>query len=491
MKSKQDKIRHYDGLAAQRSYWRRRNAYYYRELEQHLEFLIPPGMRVLEIGCGTGELLAALRPASGVGLDFSTAMIEAAKRAHPRKEYPNLSFVVDDIEELSLAGTFDYVIVSDVIGELTDVWTAFRNLWRVCDESTRFVITYFNHLWEPVLRLGERLGMKMPQDYQNWLSLRDIDGLLELNGIEVIKQGYRLLLPKYVPLLSTFMNRFLGNFPLFDRLGLAAYIVARPASPPSGSGRTESVSVIIPCRNERGNIHDAVERIPAMGLHTELIFVDGNSNDGTVEAIEEMISENRGSRDIKLIHQVPPGSADGREHGRMLTLGKGDAVRKGFDAAGGDILMILDADLTVAPEDLPMFYYAITEGRGELVNGTRLVYPMEEQAMRFLNKIANHLFSVVFSWVLKQRIKDTLCGTKVLRSRDYAKLVRQREFFGDFDPFGDFDLLFGAAKQNLKIVEVPVRYRRRAHGDVKIERFRHGVLLLKMSALAIRKLKFR
>lgn len=491
MKSKQEKIQHYDRMAAQRSHWRRRNRYYYDDLEQYLRFLIPANARVLEIGCGTGELLAALHPSHGVGIDFSPAMVEAARRNHPENDYPNLQFVVDDVEELQLAGPFDYVVMSDVIGELTDVWVAFRNLLKVSNDSTRFVITYFNHLWEPVLRLGERSGLKMPQDYQNWLSLKDIKGLLDLNGIEVVKQGYRQLIPRYIPVVTALVNRFVGKLPVLDRLGLVEFVVAKPVYPPPGVERAASVSVIVPCRNERDNIRDAVIRMPEMGAHTEVIFVDGNSNDGTVDAIEAAIAEFAGRKDIKLIHQLPPGTAEGREHGRMLTLGKGDAVRKGFAAANGEILMILDADLTVSPEDLPKFYHTIAERRGELINGTRLVYPMEEQAMRFLNKIANHVFGVLFSWLLEQRIKDTLCGTKVLRKTDYEKIAREREFFGDFDPFGDFDLLFGAAKQNLKIVEVPVRYKERVHGDIKIERFRHGILLLKMSVIAIRKLKFR
>jgi glycosyltransferase involved in cell wall biosynthesis len=169
--------------------------------------------------------------------------------------------------------------------------------------------------------------------------------------------------------------------------------------------------------------------------------------------------------------------------------GKVEAVRLGFEAACGEILMILDADLTVAPEELTKFYRAIVERKGELINGTRLVYPMEHQAMRFLNIVGNKVFSVLFSWILEQRVTDTLCGTKVLRRSDYERIKANRSYFGDFDPFGDFDLLFGAAKLSMKITELPIRYRERTYGTTKISRFRHGLLLLRMSAVAIRKLK--
>jgi ubiquinone/menaquinone biosynthesis C-methylase UbiE/glycosyltransferase involved in cell wall biosynthesis len=491
VKSKAEKRAHFDRLAAERPAWLARNRLYHADLRALLSFIVPPGASVLEVGCGPGDLLAALAPSRGLGVDFAPEMVRLARERHPADRHPGLEFRVDDAEALEIAETFDYVVFSDLLGELTDIWAAFRALRRVTTPRSRVVLTYFNPLWEPVLRLGERLGLKTPQDHQNWLTLDDIAQLLELNGFEIVTRGQRLLFPKQVPLLSTFLNRYLARLPLLRRLCLGVHLVARPRADPPLPANPPGVTVVIPCRNERGNIRAAVERTPQMGSHTELLFVDGNSNDGTVEEIEKVIEEFRGRRDVKLLHQVPPGSDDGAGHGKMLKLGKGDAVRKGFAAASGEVLMILDADLTVPPEDLPKFYLALVEGRGELVNGTRLVYPMEKDAMRSLNKLANRFFGALFTWLCGQRLRDTLCGTKVLLKADYQKIVAGRAFFGDFDPFGDFDLLFGASKQNLRIVEVPVRYRERTYGEVKIERFRHGLLLLKMSAIALVKLKLR
>jgi glycosyltransferase involved in cell wall biosynthesis len=270
------------------------------------------------------------------------------------------------------------------------------------------------------------------------------------------------------------VNRYGPLMPLVNRLSLVQWMVARP-SPARGTMPGRRVSVIIPCKNERGNIDAAVERLPVLGDGTEIVFVDGNSDDGTVEAIDATIAAHP-EREIRLIHQ-----GDGK--------GKGDAVRKGFEAATGDILMILDADLTVAPEDLPKFCSAIIAGKGDLINGTRLVYPMEQQAMRFLNFIANKLFGVLFSWLLGQRITDTLCGTKVLYRRDYERIKANRSHFGNFDPFGDFDLLFGAARLNMKLIDLPVRYHDRTYGDTKISRFRHGLLLFRMCGIALKRLK--
>jgi glycosyltransferase involved in cell wall biosynthesis len=169
--------------------------------------------------------------------------------------------------------------------------------------------------------------------------------------------------------------------------------------------------------------------------------------------------------------------------------GKADAVFTAFDAATGDVLMILDADLTVPPEQLTAFWQAIRSGKGEFVNGSRLVYRMEDEAMRSLNLIANKLFSIIFTWLLSQRFTDTLCGTKVLRRTDYIRLKAGRAYFGNFDPFGDFDLIFGASKLNLKVVEIPIRYANRTYGETQISRFRHGFMLLRMVLFAFRRIK--
>jgi glycosyltransferase involved in cell wall biosynthesis len=235
------------------------------------------------------------------------------------------------------------------------------------------------------------------------------------------------------------------------------------------------VSVIVAARNEEGNITNIFKRTPDMGGGTELIFVEGGSRDNTFEAIKKEIRTNPEKRAFAY---------------QQTGKGKGDAVRLGFSKATGDILMILDADMTVSPENLPLFYNALVSGKGEFINGVRLVYPMENEAMRFWNLVGNKFFSLAFSWLLGQTIKDTLCGTKVLTKKNYEKIAANRAYFGEFDPFGDFDLIFGAAKQNLKIVDLPIRYRDRNYGDTNISRWRHGVILLRMTIFAALKIKF-
>ena len=376
---------------------------------------------------------------------------------------PERSRVLEvDSGTLETAEKYDYVLFSDLVGHLTDVQKSFLELQKVSHSQTKVLLTYYNYLWGPVL----------PSSVQNWLSPADIENLLYLSGFEVVKKGEELLLPVYIPLLSTLVNHYLARLPLLRRFCLVNYFIARPIPK---EGREYTVSVVIPARNEKGNVEAAVRRIPQLGRHTEIIFVEGGSADGTAEEIQRVI-EKYPEKDIKFFRQ--PGR------------GKKDAVWEGFRHASGEVFMILDADLTVRPEDLSKFYDAIASGRGEFINGSRLVYPLERDSMRLLNILANKFFGLAFSWILGQRIKDTLCGTKVFFRKDYEKIMAGRKYFGEFDPFGDFDLLFGAAKLGLKIVDLPVRYQARAYGETQISRWRHGWLLLKMTFFGLFKLKF-
>ena len=467
--TKTERIKYFDSVASERERWREKGAYYHKQLEKYLRYLIPPDSSVIEIGCGTGDLLAALNPKRGLGIDISPKMIEVA-----RKKFPHLEFETGDFEDLQIEEKFDYVVSVETIGHVDDIQLAFKELHKVCKPETRVIIIYYNYLWEPVLKFAEAVGLRMKQPLQHWLPIEDIASLLFLNDFEVIKKGYRFLLPVYIPFLSTFLNRFLANMPFFWKLSLNEILIARPMNIRK-TPKDVTCSVIIPCRNEKGNIEQAVLRTPDMGKSTEIIFVEGHSQDRTLEECER-VKDKYPQKDIRILVQ------DGK--------GKYNAVRKGFLHAKNDILMILDADLTVPPEDLPKFFGAIASGKGEFINGTRLVYQMEEQAMRSLNLLGNKFFSRAFTYILEQRIRDTLCGTKVLWAEDYSKIAAGREYFGDFDPFGDFDLLFGASKLNLKIVEIPIKYCERTYGSTQISRFRHGLLLFKMTFFALGKIKF-
>jgi hypothetical protein len=409
-----------------------------------------------------------------VGIDFSPAMIEVATRRHG-----DLTFFCREAGDLELDETFDVIILSDLVNDLWDIQSVLERLHQVSTARTRIILNFYSRLWELPLRAAELLGLARPVLRQNWVEPKDVENLLQLSGFTTVRRFGDVLLPLPIPLLAPLFDRFLVKLPLLRHLALTNVVVARPAMERAADRRESRgaplVSVVVPARNEAGNVESIFARTPEMGAGTELVFVEGHSSDDTFGAIERAIAANPHRR-ARLLRQTGKG--------------KGDAVRLGFAESKGEVLLILDADLTVPPEDLPRFVEALVSGTGEFINGVRLVYPMEERAMQFLNLLANKFFGVAFSWVLGQPVKDTLCGTKVLWREDYQRIAANRAYFGELDPFGDFDLLFGAARQNLDIVDLPVRYRERTYGTTNIQRFRHGLLLFRMLGLAARRLKF-
>jgi SAM-dependent methyltransferase len=457
----------FDRFAPSEGMWRRRNRAYYELLESLHRFVIPSGSSILEIGSGRGDLLAALGPSRAVGVDVSSEMVELARSRHPDAE-----FVVTSGERFVREEKFDYVLLSDLVPFAFDLQAVLHNLRAMTHDGSRVIVHSYSQLWRPIIRLAELVRLKPKKPIQNWVAVGDMRNLLELAGFEVVSTSRRILFPKRIPFLSTFLNGFVGSIWPLSYLSLTWWLVARPV--PSRLCEEATVSIVVPCRNESGMIREIIERTPELGAATEIVFVEGGSTDGTREVIEQEINAHP-DRDISLHVQTG--------------VGKGDAVRLGFEHAKNELLMILDADLTVQPEELPKFYAAVVDGHADLANGSRLVYNLQANAMQFLNVLGNQFFSAVFSVLLRQHVKDTLCGTKVLRRRDYEAIARSRRYFGDFDPFGDFDLLLGGGRLGLKIVDIPIRYRARTYGTTNISRFRHGWLLLKMAAFAFWKFR--
>ncbi len=461
---------HWDAIAVKKNQLGHWGDYYHQRLSEIYRSLVMPGQKILEIGCSAGDLLAALRPSSGVGTDFSGEMVRQAA-----KKYPHLCFIQCDAHDISLNQKFDVIILSDLVNDLWDVQAVFRQIGQISIPRTRLILNTYSRLWELPLAAAQGLKLTRPLLPQNWLTVEDISNLLNLAGFEVMRHWPDILWPLNTPILDKFFNVFVAKLWPFCYFALTNFIIARPCPMYRPKERKSSVSVIVPARNEAGNISHILSRIPEMGQGSEIVFVEGHSKDNTYSLIQKAIDDHPEQR-CQLFRQTG--------------IGKGDAVRLGFEKATGDILMILDADLTVSPEDLPRFYEVLISGKGDFVNGVRLVYPMEKQAMRYLNLIGNKFFSLAFSWLLGQPVKDTLCGTKVLWKADYEQIAANRSYFGDFDPFGDFDLLFGAARLNHKIVDMPIRYNERIYGATNIRRWKHGWLLLRMVLFAAVRIKF-
>lgn len=421
--------------------------YYYRLMARYLAVKIRPQDRAVEVNPQNDYLSHYLKPLQTISI-------------------PQDASALEDLSP-------DYLVLNGNLHIERDINSFFTSLRGRMKPATRLIIIYYSSLWKPILMMATRFGMRNRTPETNWITTGDMTNFLELAGYEVISDEARVLVPIYIPFLSGFLNRWLAPLPLFNIFCMVHIMTARPAKAPFFE--PPSVSVVIPARNEAGNIEDAVKRIPKMGPDDEIIFVEGGSSDNTWDTICDISERYRNNQHIIIA----------RQEGR----GKGDAVRKGFTLASKEILMILDADLTVPPEALPQFYRAIVEGKGEFINGSRLVYPMQNRSMRFLNMVGNKFFAIAFTFALNQPFKDTLCGTKVLTCDNYLKIAAHRNYFGEFDPFGDFDLIFGAVRMGLKVRELPISYCERTYGETNISRWRHGWMLLQMLYFAIIKIK--
>jgi len=470
-----DVQKHFDEIALKREYWEKKNSYYYDRLKAFLKKHIPKGKKILEIGCGRATLLKSLQPSLGIGIDLSSKMLLEAK-----KDDQNCQYAVMDAANMCFSVKFDYIILSDVLGNLTDIQKTLEETRSLCDENTKVIITYFNYIYEPIFTSAEKLRLKMPQPLQSWLSYDDVNTFLDLAGLSLIQRGRIILMPKKIPLLSQFINRFIAPLPLINHFCITQFWIGKLSPRFIQRKKNPSVSIIVPSRNEKGNIESIVERIPNFGenkdISPEIVFVEGGSTDGTQDEIER-IKEKYSNKNIKSFTQ------DGK--------GKANADYKGMDNAKSEIFMILDADMTVAPEELPRFYDTLLNSNADLVMGSRLVYPMEKGAMRFLNHIGNKFFGILISWIVGQRMKDTLCGTKILFKKNYFELKEACPDLMEQDPFGDFFFIIGTARTLGKIVEIPIRYKERTYGSTNISRFKHGLYLLKMCSIASWNLKFK
>jgi hypothetical protein len=436
------------------SYWLFRHRYYYDNTKNFYQSYVAPQSSIVHVQGKDGFLLERLKPKKGICIDDHESIIQGQLKYNAFEFYESLRMVSDQ--------QIDYIILSFATMEAEDIQMLFQSLQRFCTPSSRIILETYTLWWAPLLWLAQKLKLKRPMRYKNWLARSDIVNIAQLADFEMVTSGGYILIPFYIPIISWVVNDFIAHLPLINSLCLNQWMVLRPKPQLAAH---HSVTILIPCRNEKGNVEQAVLRAPQLGLSTEIIFVEGNSSDGTLDEIKRVAAEYP-DKNIRCYVQE--------------SKGKGDAVRKGFAHATGDILMILDGDLTMPPEELPKFYDAIISGKGDFINGSRLVYGMESGEMSFMGWVSNKFFARLVSWIMGQSVKDTLCGTKVLWKKDYDIIIAQREKLGLADPFGDFDLLFGAAKLNLKIIDIPIHYMRRTYGKTAIRKYKEVWFLLWM-----------
>jgi hypothetical protein len=459
----------FERFAERRRQFRERYAYYHQDNLDYFQRVIQTDSRVLLIGCDVTWLANHLRCQELFLLELDPSRLQDSLPTYVKK--------VSNLQDTLNTARIDYVILPYTLQYLEDIQTFLETLNRGLPGTARIVILQYNFLWSPLLKFAEKIGLKTPNPDLNWLGQRDVQNLLTLTNFQEVTYGVRCLLPFFIPGLTMWVNRYLASLWPFEWFCQKDYAIARPLKRTARALQVFKTSVIVPARNEAGNIARLLSELPALGDSCEIIFVEGHSRDNTWEEIQRQIACHARRSEFSLKTYQQKGE------------GKADAVRVGCSQASGDILMILDSDLSVRPADLAHFYDAIVSGAAEFVNGSRLVYRMEKEAMQILNLFFNKVFGVFVSWLIGQQVKDTLCGSKALFRHDYERVRRHFSDLGSRDPFGDFELLFGASCLNLKICDVPVGYKQRTYGQTNIRRFRHGWQLLRMCLACWRNLK--
>lgn len=423
--------------------WRKRNSYYHASMARLVGGMVVPGSQVLELGSGTGDLLASLKPSVGIGLNVAPSLT-----ARATAKFPQLEFHTAEVDSIELPKEFhpQHLVMTNMLDYVYDVCEMLDSLTNVVSEGTLLTITTNNPIWAPLLRLASKFHLRIPDSPRNFITNKDICSVLHLQGYDVVEDAVTLPVPKRIPVIGTFLNAVIPEIPVVRFASSIQYIAARPRYP----RRPLSCSVIVPCHNEAGNIAECIRRVPDMGSGTEIVVIDDGSADGTAAVVTAVM--------------------DGDPRVRLISFkanqGKASAVRAGFLAAQGDVLMILDADMAVLPEELPRFFAPLQKGTADFVNGTRLIYPMQGKAMKFANYLGNKTFCYIVSKAIRQRVSDTLCGTKAFLKRDYLRMPA-----GGTERWGDFDLLFGAARLRLRIFEIPVHYSERRAGKSKMRAF--------------------
>lgn len=366
-------------------------------------------------------------------------------------------------------------ILNGTLNYHSDIQDLFYNLYKSMNRRDRIVSICYNSYFSWLYKIATVLKLRTKKQQTSFFTENDIENFCKLTNFEIVKTKYALLIPFWIPIVSTLINKIASLLPIIRNFSLVSIYMMRPVKKYEHNPK---LSVVIPARNEEENLVTIIDEIQKMeDIPLEIIFVEGHSQDKTWDVIQNNLTKYKDKPllDVKGFQQTG--------------VGKNDAVKLGFENCTGEVITILDADKTVDPAELYKFYTAYRDGKGDFINGCRLVYPMETEAMRFLNLLGNAFFAKTVGHVSSLNISDSLCGTKMMAKKDHDRLIEWRKDFGDIDPFGDFDLLLFAGVVGLGSVDISIRYRSRTYGSTQISRFIHGFKLLQIVVYSFFKVK--
>ncbi len=355
------------------------------------------------------------------------------------------------------------IILTDLFEVSTDILELLSMVNKLLGKDGIIVICSINQKWNRILNLFERLNLKDGNQKRLFINSTIVLNIAKVTGLEFVTQRNKQIFPFRMLGLGSLINNILEILFFPFSFGIRIYSILNQQEK-FNEEKKYSKSIIIPAKNEEKNLKPLLNQIPELEEDHEIILAIGDSEDKTYEVAKEIKEARCWPFEVKVIKQTGKGKAN--------------AVWEAVEEASKEVIIILDADISVNPETIVQFNSVIDTGKASFVNGTRLIYGMESGAMRIVNNLGNRIFQYIVSIIIGQKITDSLCGTKVFFRKDFNKIKLWKELVQMKDPFGDFDMIFTAGYFGLKILEIPVRYQARVYGVTQIKRFRDGYKLI-------------
>lgn len=415
-------------IARNLDFWKEKNWYYHNQLKQIFKDVIKENSKVLQIGYGLGDILAALYPKKGVSFDDDKDILAISRRRYPIFKFTDFNFNKNKVND-----KFDYVIYPNSLEHFDDIQTVFENVYPALSRSSKVVVASVNPRWEQIFYILEKLKLKRPESSRNWLRIENIKNLLEVSGYKVIDSGFRIILPVSIPLISGIINKVIRNIKILSRFCVEQFVVAQKET--FSINNNLSCSVVIPTYNQAELLEYCIESIPNVGKKMQIVVVDDASSDRTEQVMKSLSKKHH---NIKYIRNERP-------------QGEEKSLKIGIESVDLDIILTYDAKMSIPSSELVRFYNVLASKRADFVSGMRFIYPLEGQRLRQLTIIGNIIFSYLYSLFLNQRVFDPLCSIKGFYKKNYSKIkISNNNTL--------LDLLIKAAENKAKILEIPVHY---------------------------------
>tara|TARA_B110000977_G_scaffold125183_1_gene160299 strand:+ start:1495 stop:2904 length:1410 start_codon:yes stop_codon:yes gene_type:complete len=433
------------------------------EISKALNYLINDSNYVKFFCCGNSSIVNKVNSKNIYINEINNTFINSLTKSEIKKE-----------DEINKNLNFDHIVIADIEHQKF-ITKNLIDLNEKIDNECRVIVLSKSIFWSTLINFYKKIKNIGP-DKNNFLPYSNLRKIFLNTNFEIVKNEKIIFFPFQFSLLTKFINQIF-RFPVLNFFCMINLTVLKKVQKKNYQAEGKKISFIIPCKNEGGNIKFFYEKIINSTINAEFLFGNDNSSDNTLDEIKKL-QQAIPNKEIKIYDG--PGVC------------KSENVYKGINLASGEIILIYDADLTVSFDDLVNSINLLLKTDADFINCTRMIMPQQKNAMKFLNFYGNLFFAFLFSILFKQKITDTLCGTKIFFKKDWEQIKKYNNTWGAKDLWGDFDLLLGAYKNNLKIVENPISYTDRKEDETKMTGIiKNSIRMLIITFVAYYKLRIR